>query len=53
MASIVLHATPFYNSKISIPNGSASLFKEDDFSLKKRLSPKKTDFQGSYKLFIS
>ncbi len=32
LAPIVIHATPFYNSKISIPNGSASSFGEDDFS---------------------
>ncbi len=28
----MLYATPFYNSKIFIPNGSASSFGEDDFS---------------------
>ncbi len=30
--------SPFYNSKISIPNQSVSLFGEDDFSLRKKLS---------------
>ncbi len=29
---IVIHIIPLYNSKISIPNGSASLFGNDDFS---------------------
>ena len=30
----MLRTTPFYNSKISILNKLASLFKEDDFSLR-------------------
>ncbi len=34
LAPFVIHATPFYNSKIFISNGSASLFREDDFSLR-------------------
>ncbi len=29
LAPFVIHATPFYNSKISTPNGSASSFGED------------------------
>ncbi len=48
-ASAVLYATSFYNFKISTSNGLASLFRENDFSLRKKLSStKKSGFQGLY-----
>ncbi len=48
-ASAILHATFFYNSKISIHNESANLFGEDNFSLRKRLSLiKKSGFWSPY-----
>ncbi len=53
MASAIFYIIFFYNSKISTPNELISLLEKDDFNLKKKLSLKKTDFQGPYKLLIS
>ena len=45
----MLHTNLFYNFKISILNKSTSLFGKDNFSLRKRLFPKRIDFSSFYR----